>query len=139
MTSAGERDGVVKAPPTVRLADTDEFGLVVSAGRRGGAVHVLVDRVDSLTGDEGARAAAARGADYSNDHFEVNDNPRTRDYVLADDVLIWAANPSAVDTPTPMTVTAWLAYLRTAQGRQAMFHLDVESGRVIGVEEQYFP
>jgi hypothetical protein len=138
-TSGGERDGVVKALPTLRLAETDEFGLVVRAERSNGAVLVAVDRVDSLTGNEGERAAAARGADYSNDHFEVNDNPGTRDYVLAEDTAIWRANPSEAGIPKPMTVTAWLAYLRTEQGRQAMFHFDVESGRVVGIEEQYFP
>jgi hypothetical protein len=47
-TSAGERDGIVKAPPTVRLAETDEFGLVVRAEQSNGAVRVAVDRVDSL-------------------------------------------------------------------------------------------
>jgi hypothetical protein len=123
----------------VRLAETDEFGLVVRADRSKGAVRVAVDRVDSLTGSEGERAAAARGADYSNDHFEVNDSPRTRDYVLADDIVIWSANPADVRSPKPMTVTEWLAYVRTGQGRQAMFHFDVEGGRVVGVEEQYFP
>jgi hypothetical protein len=130
---------VVKSGPTVRLAETDEFGLVVRAERSSGAVRVAVDRVDSLTGNEGERAAAARGADYSNDHFEVNDSPRTRDYVLADSTAIWQANPSDAASPKPMTVTAWLAYLRTGQGRQAMFHFDVEGGRVVGIEEQYFP
>ena len=109
------------------------------AERSNGAVQVAVDRVDSLTGEAGERAAAARGVDYSNDHFEVNDSPRTRDYVLADDVVIWQANPPDVGSPNPMTVTEWLAYLRTGQGRQAMFHFDVEGGRVVGVEEQYFP
>jgi hypothetical protein len=138
-TSADERDGVVKAGPTVRLAETDEFGLVVRAERSSGAVRVAVDRVDSLTGTEGERAAAARGADYSNDHFEVNDSTRTRDYFLADDAAIWRVDPSDAGSPKPMTVTAWLGYLRTDQGRQAMFHFDVEGGRVVGVEEQYFP
>lgn len=38
-----------------------------------------------------------------------------------------------------MTVSAWLEYVRTDQGRQAMFHFDVEGGVVVGIEEQYFP
>lgn len=136
---AVERDGVVKAPPTVRLAETDEFGLVVRAERRDGAIQVTVDRVDSLTGGEGERAAMARGADFSNDHVEVNDSPRTREYVLADDVVIWQSNPFEVGSPQRMTVAEWLAYLRTDQGRQAMFHFDLSGGRVVGIEEQYFP
>lgn len=123
----------------MQLAETDEFGLVVRAERNNGAVRVAVDRVDSLSGKEGERAAAARGADYSNDHFEVNDSPRTRDYVLADDVVIWQANPSDVGSPKRMTATQWLAYLRTDQGHQAMFHFDAEGGRIVGIEEQYFP
>lgn len=139
-TSAGAgRDGVVKSPPTVRLAKTDEFGLVVKAERRDGAVVVVVDRVDSFSGVEGERAAAARGVDYANDHFEVNDSPRTRSYLLADDVRIWQANPSDGASPKPLTIAEWMAYLHTDQGRRAMFHLDVTDGRVVGVEEQYFP
>ena len=138
-TTAGERIGVVKAAPTVRLAETDEFGLVVRAERSNGVVRVTVDRVDSLTGPEGQSAAAARGVDYSNDHIEINDSPRTLDYVLAGDPAVWQANPSDAGNPQPMTVAAWLAYLDTDQGRHAMFHFDVERGRVIGIEEQYYP
>jgi hypothetical protein len=130
---------VIKAPPTLRLLETDEFGLVVHAEQVKGAVQVTLDRVDSLTGDEGQRVAQERGADYSNDHLEVNDSPRTRDYVLAADVVIWRSNPSDVAHPTSITVDQWLAYLRSVEGHQALYHLDVEGGRVIGVEQQYFP
>jgi hypothetical protein len=136
-----ERDGVVKAGPTVRLRETDEFGIVVKSERRSGAIQVTVDRVDSLTGEEGARAAAARGMDYSNDHFEVNENARTRVYTLAQDVEIWLANPSDVGSPKPLTVSEWRNYVARTSSREGppMFHFDVEDGRVIGIEEQYFP
>ena len=138
-TTAGERIGVVKSGPTVRLRETDEFGLVVRAERSKGVVRVTVDRVDSLTGQEGEQAAAARGVDYANDHIEINDSPQTLDYVLAGDPAIWQANPSDAGSPQPMTVAAWLTYLGTDQGRRAMFHFDVEGGRVVGIEEQYYP
>ena len=136
-----ERTGEIKAPPTVRLKETDEFGIVVKAERRNGALWISVDRVDSLTGRQAEQAAAARGMDYANDHFEVNDNPRTRDYVLAKNVQIWLANPSDVASPKPLRVSEWLGYLaRTRDSeRRPMFHLDVEGGHVVGVEEQYFP
>lgn len=136
-----ERDGVVKAGPTVRLRETDEFGIVVRTERRSGVVRVTVDRVDSLTGEEGEQAAAARGVDYSNDHFEVNDNARTRVYTLAQDVDIWLANPSDAGSPKPLKVSEWRDYVASTRTRERppMFHFDVEDGRVIGVEEQYFP
>ena len=134
-----ERDGVVKAGPTVRLRETDEFGLVVEAVQRKDGVHVTVDRVDSLTGAEGARAAAERGMDYSNDHFEVNDNPLTREYALDSSVEIWLANPSDVGSPKPMTVVEWLGYVNVARDYPPMFHFDVEDGFVVAIEEQYFP
>lgn len=138
--STGEPNGVVKAPPTVRLAESDEFGLVVRAAQVDGSVRATVDRVDSLTGEEGERAAAARGADYSNDHFEVNDSAKTREYVFADDVAIWLVSMGDLVSTKPVTVTEWLAYVRTDQGRAAMFHFDLAAdGRVGGVEEQYFP
>lgn len=134
-----ERTGAVKAPPTVRLRQTDEFGLVVAAARHPQGVVVTVDRVDSLTGEHGASAAAARGMDYSNDHFEVNDNPTTRQYVLALNPVIWQANPADVSNPKQMSIEEWLTYLASARGRTAMFHLHVEGGRTVGVEEQYYP
>lgn len=134
-----ERDGVVKAGPTVRLRETDEFGLVVKAERRKDGVHVTVDRVDSLTGAEGERAAAERGKDYSNDHFEVNDNPLAREYVLDSSVEIWLANPSDVGSPKPLAVAEWLSYVNVARDYPPMFHFDVENGFVVAIEEQYFP
>lgn len=102
-------------------------------------LRVVVDRVDSLTGEEAERAAAADGTDVSNDHYEVNDNPKTREYVLADDGDIWQADPSDVSSPRPLTVEQWLAYVQSQGGRRAMFHFDVEDGRVLGIEEQCFP
>ena len=134
-----ERDGIVKAGPTVRLRETDEFGLVVEAQQRNEGVHVTVDRVDSLTGAEGERAATERGMDYSNDHFEVNDNPLTREYVLHPAVEIWLANPSDVASPKPLTVAEWLSYVNQERDYPPMFHFDVENGLVVAIEEQYFP
>jgi hypothetical protein len=74
-----------------------------------------------------------------NDHYEVNVNSETRDYVLAADPDIWQANPEDVGNPKQMTVNEWLAYVTSQRGRHAMFHFDIEDGRVIGIEEQYFP
>lgn len=134
-----ERDGVVKAPPTVRLRETDEFGIVVEAERRDGAVRVTVDRVDSLGGEEAERAAAADGRDVSNDHYEVNDNPKTRQYVLATDVEIWQVKTSRQVTTEPMMLDDWLAYVSEDRDYPPLFHFDIEDDRVIGIEEQYFP
>ena len=140
-----ERDGVVKAGPTVRLRETDEFGIVASAMRRDGSVVVTVDRVDSLTGDEAERAAIAHGdaepgdGGVPNDHYEVNDNPTTRTYTLAAHPDIWKANPSDVGSPKPMTVDEWLAYVNKRTEYPPMFHFDVERDEVVGIEQQYFP
>lgn len=129
------RDGVVKSPPTSHVNQTDEFGLIVRAETVQGELRLTVDRVDSLTGTEGEKAAASRGDDYSNDHYEVNDSHRTRSYAVAPNVAIWRAYPQ----DQRMSVTEWLAYLRTDLGRQAMFHLDLDDGHVVIIEEQYFP
>src|SRR4051794_33003335 len=59
----------IKAAPTAYLPETDEFGIVVRATRVSGRVSVDIDRVDMLSGDEGERAAAADGQDYSDDYY----------------------------------------------------------------------
>ncbi|MCU1589632.1 MAG: hypothetical protein JWP11_888 [Frankiales bacterium] len=123
----------------MRLAETDEFGLVVRAIRSQGRVSVDVDRVDMLSGDEGEKAAAAAGQDYANDYFLVNNNPRTRRYVLAGAVHIWRVDNAHADTPRAVTVTQWLTYLHTPTERKPLFHFDVENGLVVGIEEQYRP
>ncbi|MCW2543351.1 MAG: hypothetical protein JWM40_903 [Frankiales bacterium] len=130
-----ERDGVVKSPPTTHVKETDEFGLIVRTDTVKGALLVTVDRVDSLGGAEGEQEAKRRGQDYSNDHFEVNDSHRTRTYALASNVVIWKAFPS----DERISVAQWLAYLQTDLGRQSMFHLDLEGGHVVIIEEQYYP
>jgi hypothetical protein len=129
----------IKAAPTVFLPETDEFGIVVRTARTDGRVSVDIDRVDMLSGDEGKRAAAAAGQDYSNDYYLVNDNPRTRRYVLANNVKIWLENVTHPDRPGGISVSAWLDYLRGDRGREDLWHLDVERGLVIGIEEQYRP
>jgi hypothetical protein len=129
----------IKAAPTVFLPETDEFGIVVRTVRADGRVSIDIDRVDMLSGDEGERAAAADGQDYSNDYYLVNDNPRTRRYVLGTNVKIWLENVTHPDRPGGISVSAWLDYLRGDRGREDLWHLDVERGVVIGIEEQYRP
>lgn len=129
----------IRAAPTVKLAETDEFGLVVRVMEGPGSVAIDVDRVDMLSGEEGERAAAADGADYSNDYYLVNKSPRTRHYVLGPGPELWQVDVAHADQPKLLTLSEWVAYLKTALGRAALFHLDVEQGVVVAIEEQYRP
>jgi hypothetical protein len=121
------------------VPETDEFGLVVRTIRSQGRLSVDIDRVDMLSGKEGEQRAAADGQDYSNDYYLVNENPTTRRYVLAGNVKIWLENVTHPDRPGGISVNDWLSYLRGDRGRDGLWHLDVEHGVVVGIEEQYRP
>jgi len=126
----------IKAPKATRLDRTDEFGLVHVV--RVGAVDV--DRVDMLSGVEAERAAAAHGGEVSNDYFLVNDNPRLRRYDVRPDAIVWGSI-GMVGQPDAKRVTlaAWYRFLATDAGKHTLFHLTVQDGAVVGIEEQYQP
>jgi hypothetical protein len=130
----------IKAPPPQNSAETDEFG-VITAIRDNGRTEIEVDRVDMLGGAEAEAAAAADGTDVSNDYYLRNDNPATRTYQLSPSVRIWGDISFGHE---PGGVRIDLDELRTflsssELAKTTLFHLDVEDGLVVGIEEQYRP
>ena len=131
----------IKAPPSTRLTGTDEFGRLVAVRGTADGLEVDVDRVDMLGGAEAEAAAAARGQDVSNDYFLVNDNPRLRTYRVSPEAVVWGSimlhrTVEAARVP----LHDLLAFVRAApEDDLTLFHLDVEDGVVVGVEEQYRP
>lgn len=131
----------IQAPPSTRLTGTDEFGRLVTVRRTADGLEVDVDRVDMLGGAEARAEAQARGQDFSNDYFLVNDNPRLRTYRVSPDVRVWG---SIVLRRTPdvarVPLDDLLAFVQAAPDDDlTLFHLDVEDGLVVGIEEQYRP
>ena len=123
----------------MHLARTDEFGLVVATNTINGELRLSVDRVDSLGGKEAEQAAARKGQQVYDDHYEVNDSPQLRSYAVSPRVVIWGAYSQDGDAVGRLSVGKWLTYLRTPTGRQSMFHLELAGGRVVAIEEQFFP
>ena len=137
--SGSAENAPIKAPPPSKISETDEFGLltVVSRDR---PLEVDVDRVDMLGGAEADAAARARGQEVSNDYFLVNDNPKLRRYEFSDQVIVWGSIglTGAVDH-RQVSVEKLVTFLLTPRGRSTLFHLDVERGVVVAIEEQYRP
>jgi hypothetical protein len=130
----------IKAPPPDRIAETDEFGVLVAVRETPQGLEVDVNRVDMLGGQEAEEAAAARGMDVSNDYFLVDDNPMLRTYRISPDVEVWGdisfgREPGLVR----ITVEDLRAHVEDPPWTGVLFHLDVEKGLVVGIEEQYRP
>ncbi len=129
----------VKAPRAARVPRTDEFGTLRSVRQGSRGLEVQVDRVDMLTGDDARREARARGEDVT-DYFLVDDSHRLRTYVVAPDARVFGSlGLSRTVEPTPATLAAWVAYVRTPAARSTLFHLTLRDGQVSHVEEQYRP
>ena len=127
--------GGLRAPPPVHLARTDEFGVITSLS----AGEVVVDRVDMLSGDEAQ--AAAGGGDVSNDYVLRNDSAQTRSYRLSPDVAVWGGIRfgQPPDQAVPVGLDRLRELLTTPEGRSTLFHLQVDDGVVVAIEEQYRP
>jgi hypothetical protein len=133
-------DGV-NAPPASKIDRTDDFGML-TLGPSGRDILIDVDRVDMLGGEEAEAAASARGDEVSNDYYLVNDNPQLRRYRLSADAVVWGSlGLGRTVEHQPASVDDLLAFLRTdtPQSRNTLFHLHVDDGWIVGVEEQYRP
>ncbi|MCW2607817.1 MAG: hypothetical protein JWO60_2510, partial [Frankiales bacterium] len=130
----------VHAPPAVRLAETDEFGRVTAVREADGGLEVDVDRVDMLDGQAAAEAAAAHGDPLDTDYYLVDDNPTTRTYRVPAGAVVWGSiGLSRQVEPVRVSQQRWREFVQTDLGRRTLFHLDVEDGAVVGIEEQYLP
>lgn len=132
----------IKAPPAVELSRTDEFGTLRLVARRpDGSSTISVDRVDLLSGAEAQAAARARHQDSAVDDFLVDDDPARRTYEVSPSVRVWGSIAlSGHVEPTASDLDALYRFLATDQGgRPTLFHLEIDDGRVTGIEEQYRP
>jgi hypothetical protein len=124
-----------------------------------GSSHLEIDYVLFYLGDEAHAQAAARGAEAPNDLFIVNDNPRLRDFPIAAgtsvEVVCFETEPGC-PSPAGATVPGGLPAITLpvvdwiAQGGAGgpgglfgrysdLFHVTIEGGQVVALEEQYVP
>lgn len=130
----------IKAPPPVRLAETDEFGRITDIASDGTTLRV--ERVDMLSGQEAEEAAAAGNADVSNDYY-LRERPEFwTQYTLDPNVVVWGSiRMEGSVEPVRVDLARLIKFVDqdNTYDLQTLFHLDVEDGRVIGIEEQYRP
>ena len=96
------------------------------------------------TGSAGRRRSRRRGPvgqEPGGDYYVVDDETRTRTYRLTDETVFWGSIGLGAEPSTPRRVTLerWRDFLPTPVGGQTLWHVDVEDGVAVGIEEQYRP
>ncbi len=136
-------------PPAAELEDGEHFGFVEEVDPAGGTL--VLDLAYFLTGEAANEAAAEHGDEVPvpNDYYIVNDNPRLRTLVLADDLelalLDWNRCCDEV-FEGDLEVFARAIQEGTVesdgfmyQGSLSPYWLTVRNGEVVHIEEQYLP
>lgn len=117
------RGSEVTAPPPTRIAETDEFGRISDIMRDG--TWLRVERYDMRK---------VRGG------YDVLFRPEFwTPYTVDPDVVIWGSVHLQGKRDLARVDLASLVKFVDSDlsSREALFHLDVKNGRVIGIEEQY--
>lgn len=130
----------IKAPPPVRIERTDDFGRISDISRNGTSLRM--ERVDMLSGQEAEQAAAEAGADFSNDYFLRQRPEFWTTHTIDPDVVVWGSIRMAgsVD-PVRVDLARLIEFIdkENSSETSALFHLHIEAGRVVAIEEQYLP
>jgi hypothetical protein len=125
----------------LKIGRTDEFGIAARLTLIGSKTFVDMDRVDWLTGPDAERAAAEHGQGVDGEYYLVNDSTELRRYVVSPDAAVFG---SIMLTGKPehsrVPLSAWTAFVRDdSRAKDTLFHLHVETGQVVQIEEQYRP
>jgi hypothetical protein len=155
---AGGRAGESKAPePTQRsttiAAPRDEhFGYIRSVSDAGPAATLAFDEANFLTGKEAQQAAEKDGAiepgeAAPNDYYIRNPDKATKTYPIANDARITAKRCSLCRNGKPGELEPFLAafmergqtYNDPYRGKDSLYWLTIEDGRVVAIDEQYVP
>jgi hypothetical protein len=140
--------GAAAARPTTPAASQidrgtrTDIGYLVGAHQKADGTHVILDRVILKLGRDAQAYARATGKPRPapGDVLLVNDNPLTRDLVLAPDVRVVGTRSLAVSTsPTEVTLRRLLDTI-AAQGRNVLLDLRYDRlGYVVEISERDLP
>ena len=148
--ASGSSSAATPTPPRPTVASgsqiergmTQDIGYFLGARRTAnGLTHVAFDRVQLLRGDAAEKYAQAHGGDTSTARsgLIVNENPRTRDLVLAPDVkVLGGVQLAASSDPEPVPVQTLLDAL-DSKGSTIPLELRYDKlGYVIQVTEKSY-
>lgn len=123
-------------PSGYALPDGEWYGLVVDATD----TEIEFDLACWFTGEAAVAAAEEDGAESPppNDYYVRNRNERTRDLPLAPDATVTFYRTGGPDSAEESDVNAWLDLL-DERGTQFGIWVEVGSGEVVSVEEQWVP
>ena len=135
-----------EAPPSESedgAVSETSYTLVTDLISTGAGYKIKLDYVQFLTGEAAADAATAAG-DEVLDFYVLNQNPKIRNYPLADDVeikLLTGADGLEMDGFEP-SIAEWEALLDgagAAQYSSLLYVVEVENGEVKEIKEEYLP
>ena len=131
--------------PAAELEDGRHFGYIESIDPD--AREMVFDLAYLLTGDEANQAAEEHGDEVPvpNDYYVVNDNPRLRTLMLATRVRVFVFAGGTGPELEPGDFDAFVDGFETNDfdgryhGSVGSYWVVVRGGRVVKIEEQWFP
>ena len=127
------------------LEDGRHFVYVESASRlANGRTRVRLDLAYFYQGGRAEREAAERGDEVVSGYYVVNDNPRLRTLVLADEVEVEYIPATQCCELQSGDIDAWVEAVLESNptdyaGTNAPWWFTVEGGKVTRIEQQYLP
>jgi hypothetical protein len=134
-------------PPIQVLEDGRHFVQAERVLDEGGERLLEFDLAYLLEGEEADQAAADRGLEtpVPNDYLIVNDNPRLRQLPIAPDARVLHIPTDRCCEPLPGDLDDWATSVNGSEvpgytpGDLAWWWIEVNDGRIVTIEEQYFP
>lgn len=127
------------------LEDGHHFVYVKRASTYGGTTRIRFDLAYFYRGERAEREAAERGGEVLNDYYIVNDNPRLRTLLLADEVEVEYIPDSQCCELQPWNINDWLEAIGLSTnpsdypGKNVPWWFTVEGGEITRIEQQYLP
>ena len=119
------------------------MGFIREIDTTGPTPVITIDFAEMLTGDDAVAAAAAAGDDPPESDFYIsNVNPRLRTFPVETGITVNAVTEAPGVRPEGYDIglSEWIEVYRTvAAAREVPYWIEVESGMVTAIEEQYLP
>lgn len=128
------------------LEDGRHFVYVKRASRlENGTTRIRFDLAYFYQGQRAEREAAERGDEVVSGYYIVNDNPRLRTLLLADEVEVEYIPESQCCQLQPWDIDSWSEAIGLSTnpgdypGTNVPWWFTVKGGRITGIEQQYLP